>query len=260
VATLFDGASAGALRRLAEAFLTGQLGPGASRFSISNVVPSPDTVTNDVLRLVGEGMTPSHLALLLDSAAECIEVRGSHVRAELVWSGPEVGGAQSRDTSVVLQELFGQAQEEVLVSTFVVHQAGVVFGPLAERMAVMPDLRVRVFLHIGRGARDTVVDDELIREFGDRLRGEWTGLRRPEVYYDPRGLSAVGSVQATWHAKCVVIDREIAFVTSANFTERAQTRNVEAGVLVKSANFAQQLAGQFDALVQARLVTRLPGF
>lgn len=260
MAPLFEGASAGTLRRLAEAFRTGQLGPGASRFSIANVVACPDPVTAEVLRLASEGMSPPHLALLLESVADSVEVRGSHARAELVWSGPEVGVAQSRDTSVVLQELFGKAREEVLVSTFVVYQAGVVFKSLANRMAVVPELRARVFLHIGRGARDTAVDEELVREFGNQLRAEWPGVRRPEVFYDPRGLSADGAVHATWHAKCVVIDREVAFVTSANFTERAQTRNVEAGVLIRSHALARQLADQFDALVQARSVTRLPGF
>jgi phosphatidylserine/phosphatidylglycerophosphate/cardiolipin synthase-like enzyme len=260
LAGLFDGASAGTLRRLAEAFRTGRLGAGASRFSVFSVTPCPETVTDDVLRLVGEGMSESHLVLLLESAADCVEIRGSHVRAELVWSGPEVAGPRSRDTSVVLQALFSQAKDEVLLSTFVVHQPAVVFRGLADRIAERPALNARVFLHIGRGLRDTVIDGELVREFGDHLGREWPGPRRPEVYYDPRGLSVGGSIRATWHAKCVVIDRQVAFVTSANFTERAQTRNVEAGVLISSPEFAQQLAAQFDALVQARLVTRLPGF
>jgi phosphatidylserine/phosphatidylglycerophosphate/cardiolipin synthase-like enzyme len=198
--------------------------------------------------------------LLLDTATECAELRGTHARVELVWSGPETSVAQSRDTAVVLEELFSQARHEVLVSTFVVYQAGHVFRPLSHAMAAVPELRARVFLHVGRTGRDTTADDELVRQFSERLRGEWEDVRHPEVYYDPRGLSPDGSIHATWHAKCAVIDRELAFVTSANFTERAQTRNVEAGVLVRSAHFARQLAAQFDALVHHKLVRRLPGF
>ena len=63
----------------------------------------------------------------------------------------------------------------------------------------------------------------------------------------------------SWHAKCVVVDDDVAFVTSANFTEWAQQRNVEAGVLVRNSHFARQLRAQFDGLVQAKAVRRVPG-
>jgi len=82
--------------------------------------------------------------------------------------------------------------------------------------------------------------------------------RLPEIYYDPRGLSTNPATRATWHAKCVVVDDELAFVTSANFTEWAHQRNVEAGVLVRSRSFNAQLRQQFDSLVRAKLVLRLP--
>lgn len=46
-------------------------------------------------------------------------------------------------------------------------------------------------------------------------------------------------------------------MTSANFTEWAQDRNVEAGVLVRSRSFNAQLRQQFESLVRAKLVVRL---
>ena len=52
--------------------------------------------------------------------------------------------------ATVVRELFGVAQRDVIVSTFVVRQAAAVFRPLAERMHQAPDLRVRLFLHVGR--------------------------------------------------------------------------------------------------------------
>jgi phosphatidylserine/phosphatidylglycerophosphate/cardiolipin synthase-like enzyme len=56
------------------------------------------------------------------------------------------------------------------------------------------------------------------------------------------------------------VDDRVSFVTSANFTEWAQQRNVEAGVLVRNPHFASQLRGQFDTLVQSKSVKRLPGW
>ena len=48
-------------------------------------------------------------------------------------------------------------------------------------------------------------------------------------------------------------------VTSANFTEAAQERNIEAGVLVHDAGFARALRSQFEALVSAGDLRRVPG-
>jgi phosphatidylserine/phosphatidylglycerophosphate/cardiolipin synthase-like enzyme len=80
------------------------------------------------------------------------------------------------------------------------------------------------------------------------------------LYYDPRSLDVDMNRRATWHAKVIVVDDEVSFVTSANFTEWAHQRNVEAGALIRSTDFARQLRQQFDNLVQARVVLEVPGF
>jgi phosphatidylserine/phosphatidylglycerophosphate/cardiolipin synthase-like enzyme len=56
----------------------------------------------------------------------------------------------------------------------------------------------------------------------------------------------------------VVVDGSAAFVTSANFTEAAQDRNIEAGVLVRIPSFAGALVGQFDNLVNSGHIRRAP--
>jgi phosphatidylserine/phosphatidylglycerophosphate/cardiolipin synthase-like enzyme len=261
---IFAHESAGTLRRLADVFASGRLNTPLSAFALKRAAPCSNEFAAEVLRLSNEGMSPQHLALLLSAAADAAEARASQAGAELVWTGPEVPGTSSRDTAIVVPELWRSAQRDVLVSTFVVHDVATVFLPLAQRMDEVPDLRVRIFLHINRNHRDTVLDSELLREFADQFRRAWPGAPRqgsgrPEVYYDPRGLSTDPATRATWHAKCVVVDDELSFVTSANFTEWAHQRNAEAGVLVRSRLFNAQLRQQFDSLVRAKLVQRLPG-
>jgi hypothetical protein len=257
---LFPGMAAGALRTLSDAFRTGRLTAAAGTLSIGRIVPGPADATADILRLLGEGMSPSHLSLLLDSRADLAEAglaSGRH--AELVWTGPEGHQAFSRDTSVVVRELFETAQLSVLVSTFVVRQGVKVFEPLARRMDERPDLDVEVFLHVGRGPRDSRYESEILREFAAEFKGDWPGTRLPKVYYDPRGLAAEPANRATWHAKCVVVDESVAFVASANFTEWAHQKNVEAGVLLRDPPLAMQIRGQFDGLVRSQQVRRVPG-
>jgi phosphatidylserine/phosphatidylglycerophosphate/cardiolipin synthase-like enzyme len=76
------------------------------------------------------------------------------------------------------------------------------------------------------------------------------------VYYDPRSLDEVGE-PAFLHAKCIVIDDERALVTSANLTETAHVRNIEAGVLLEDPVFAKELRLSFEALISRGLVHRV---
>lgn len=256
----FDGASAATLRALASALRNGQLALPITPLAIARVAPtSSNAVTQELMRLTAEGMQSVHLALLMDAMANVVETKLSN-GAELVWTGPESPVSHSRDTAVVVGELFRSAARSVLVSTLVIKQAESVFKPLADRMVDVPGLKVQLFVHVGRGDRDTRHESEILREYAASLRASWPGPFRPALYYDPRSLDMNFDQRATWHAKVVVVDDEISLVTSANFTEWAQRRNVEAGALIRNAEFARQLRHQFEGLVQSRALLEVPGF
>ena len=107
------------------------------------------------------------------------------------------------------------------------------FWTLAGRMDTEPDLRVRLFVNIHRKQRDDTPDAVLLREFADTFQhGLWPGKRLPETFYDPRSLATEGKTRACLHAKCIVIDDHRALITSANFTEAAHKRNIEAGTVI----------------------------
>jgi len=58
------------------------------------------------------------------------------------------------------------------------------------------------------------------------------------------------------HAKCLVIDHDYTLITSANFTDRGQTRNIEAGVAIADRAFATSLERQWWNLVDAEVVVQ----
>ena len=257
----FTSESSTVLKACASALRPGQLALPLSKMSLSRVAHCSVELVADLIRLSSEGISPAHLALLLEISAEVVESRmTAMMAADLVWTGPEATVSHSRDTSVVVEELFANAQHRVLVSSFVVHQGARIFKPLATRMAQVADLRVRLFLHVGREWKDARDDSELLREFGARFAEQWPWPQRPEVYYDPRTVAVDSVERATWHAKCVLVDDDLALVTSANFTEWAHQRNVEVGVLLRNRSFARQLLQQFEGLVESKQVRRLPGF
>jgi phosphatidylserine/phosphatidylglycerophosphate/cardiolipin synthase-like enzyme len=177
---------------------------------------------------------------------------------ELVTTGPEAGGT-NRDTQVVVQDLFRNADRSVLVAGYELYQAEPLFRTLADRMAAEPALHVRMFLNIKRGVGDTTADRELIAGFAHRFRTKhWpAGRRLPEIYFDPRAISMDPKRKAVLHAKCIVIDDRIAFVSSANFTEAGQERNIEVGVLLRTGGSAKRLLSFFDGLVANGLLRRV---
>jgi phosphatidylserine/phosphatidylglycerophosphate/cardiolipin synthase-like enzyme len=55
-----------------------------------------------------------------------------------------------------------------------------------------------------------------------------------------------------------VVDELQAFISSANFTEAAQLRNIEVGVLIRSPVLARQLIQHFETLAAARILKPIP--
>jgi phosphatidylserine/phosphatidylglycerophosphate/cardiolipin synthase-like enzyme len=253
----------GNLVQVAESIETGRLLPPFTPFSVSRHVPTEqcDQVAQELTHLYESGMQISHLVYLLRALADERSAAQSADRAvELVWSGPEIPGAESRDTGVLVGELFATAEKSVLVAGFAVAQGKRIFKALSDRMRELPDLQVRMFLNVARPYRDSAPEAELLKRFADRFRlDEWPGPRAPEVYYDRRALALGDWEHASLHAKCIVVDERKAFITSANFTEAAQMRNIEAGVFIIDSNFARSLVGQFETLISNGLLCQVPG-
>lgn len=172
---------------------------------------------------------------------------------ELVWTGPEAPAGTSRDTAVALRELFESARESVILGGYSFKYARDVLAPLHR---VMRDHRVdaRFFVHVSQVERGVDATAHLHAHLGGFLSESWPfGEPRPHIYYDKRAL-VPGPPYSSLHAKCVVVDGARAFVSSANFTQRAQEHNIEVGVLIVDPNFASFLAAQWMGLIDAAIV------
>lgn len=169
---------------------------------------------------------------------------------DLVWTGPETEGMHNRNTAVVCRELFRTAKQQVLISSFVVYQGREVFAVLAENMDANASLDVKIFLEVQRKQGDTTANAVLVEQFKNRfLAREWPGKRIPQLFYDPRSLNLDSKTRSSLHAKCIVVDKQVCFATSANLTQAAQQRNIEAGFLIRDEKIASQLAGHFEQLL-----------
>lgn len=172
---------------------------------------------------------------------------------ELVWTGPEAPAGTARDTAVVLRALFEGARESVILAGYSFDHARDVLAPLH---ASMREHRFDAyfFVDVPQIARGEQGDAHLVRHLGGFLSANWPfGEPRPRIFYDRRALQP-GPPFCSLHAKCVVVDGARAFVSSANFTQRGQERNIEVGVLIDSPSFATYLAGQWLGLIEAGLL------
>ena len=241
-----------ALQDLASALSDGPMSSGITAHAVQQIAGA--SMTTELLgclnQMTDSGWRPQQIALL---AASIAAARGTSGQADelldLVLSGPEVAGIPTRDTAAVMHALIEQARQEVVVVGYAVHNGRKLFQRLAARMEETPDLKVWFCLNIQRRPTDTSLSSEIVRRFGREFSTKhWPWNPKPEVYYDPRALEPGQTKQTSLHAKCIIVDRREALVTSANFTEAAQERNIEVGVVIRHAPLVTRLAEYFTVL------------
>ena len=249
------------LRELASALKSRRVSAPYSELQVNRIL-SPKLaadVTVALQELVTAGFNEQQIATTLEMLlCDRSEGRKGEPPIDLVTSGPEAPGITNRDTPVVVRELFAHANKSVLVVGYAVYQGQSVFEALAHRMEQIPDLDVRMFLDIARPDKDTTPSEILVSRFAQRFREtQWPkGCRLPAVFYDPRSVDDNKSVRSSLHAKCVVVDADQVFVSSANFTKAGQERNIEVGLKIQSAWLAQRLTRHFQLLHEHGLAVR----
>jgi phosphatidylserine/phosphatidylglycerophosphate/cardiolipin synthase-like enzyme len=124
-------------------------------------------------------------------------------------------------------------------------------------MVQHPELETRMFLDVPRKQGDTSSADALIARFVQQFKSsQWPkGMPLPNVYCCGEQIVQNGK-PGSLHAKCIVVDGEHVFVSSANFTEAAQERNIEVGLLVQSRAVAERVCRFFDALLDSGYFVR----
>ncbi len=185
--------------------------------------------------------------------------REQFLAPDLVVSGPDVPGVPTADTHSVVQSLFQEATSEVILAGYAFYNGQALFERLHEHWTLSPSLKLIFHVDVPRRHGDTSSAEGIIKKYVDEFRAKhWPWHPAPELYFDPRALEADSKSRASLHAKIVVIDRRKLLLTSANFTEAAQQKNVELGVLCSLPYLAERVCSYFEGLRKTGQLRRLP--
>jgi phosphatidylserine/phosphatidylglycerophosphate/cardiolipin synthase-like enzyme len=177
-------------------------------------------------------------AMLRASVATASILRSSS-SVELVWTGPESMIVPVRHTEQVLVSVIDDAQSTIFLVSFVAFDIPVVAATL-ER-ASERGVGISALLEPSKQAGGRVTVDSVAI-----LKNSVPGAR---FYVWERSPEMMGG---SVHAKCVVADARIAFITSANLTGAAMERNIEVGVLIHGGPVPLQLNEQLNALIETK--------
>jgi len=253
---VFSRLSSKDLRLISSGLRSGRLTLPGSPLQIGRVLQGElcATVIKKLTELSALSFSTEQVAILIDAILQDRELSGGvdKTSIDLVTSGPEAPGITNRDTSVVVREMFAHANSTVTVIGYAVYQGQKVFKALAQRMNSRPELQVELFLNISRSDGDTTKSGILVSRYVERFKShQWPkGSRLPTVYYDPRSVSDNTPIRSSLHAKCIVVDETDIFVSSANFTEAGQERNIEVGLRLDNVWLARKLVEHFKKMVQ----------
>jgi phosphatidylserine/phosphatidylglycerophosphate/cardiolipin synthase-like enzyme len=244
---------------LGRALSEGTLRFGYSQASLKPLVGAQAAEVGTALsQLKDDGHSLASIALMCRALSLAQAERDAAIHStQLSISGPDVPGIPIFNTQTTVASLFSQAEQEVLLTSYVFHSAGEILRPLAEKHDANPNLRVRIILDLThrRGPDKqpyAAVAPGFIHHFKEH---QWPGERLPEIWDYREGFESPDA--GVMHAKVIVVDRKVALVTSANFTEAAQDRNIEAGVLIQNSHFSGRLQGYFDSLIEKKVLRRV---
>jgi phosphatidylserine/phosphatidylglycerophosphate/cardiolipin synthase-like enzyme len=256
----FEDCNAGDLEALSAALAGRRLSFPISSLALQRAaLRASEKILADLTALHDRGFSEQQAAYFThELARERAEAAQNQPVLELVVTGPDHGG-MLRDTAVVVDQLFREAQSRVLVVGFALYEGKTVFATLAERMNSLQDLEVTLCLDVSRKANDTSrAPDIALRAARDFDRWHWpSGCRKPQVFYDPRWLAFDSESRAVLHAKCIVIDRQKALITSANPTPAAYRKNIELGIVIQGGDIPRSIDDHFGRLIAAKSLQQL---
>ena len=196
------------------------------------------------------GCTPDEMAGVLKGASHGYLSEKAREQVQLVWTGPDLNQIPVRRSEQILLELINSAKTSLFIVSFV--------------LVNIPKVEEAIREAIDRG-----VDVRMLLESEDKEGTDNFRVTVERIYHDIPGLTlyiwprehreSVDGGFARVHAKCVVVDKTCAFITSANLTSTALEKSIEMGMHVEGGSIALNIYEQLLGMIRAREILPYTG-
>ncbi len=241
------------LEGLKSGFAHGSLKYGVTKEALIQHGAPPDSVEALEAYLNENGLEGQSVPAMLEAILETQDhAYNAALNQSLVVTGPEVSGVTNLKTGSRFLQVVEHAKRELMLATFALFRGDQILAPIHEAMKRNPQLEVTLIVHVGRRHGDSTLTSQIVENFRQEFFSKhwpWEELR-PRVFYFPSSLEMKSSLRGAMHAKFVIADEQRCFITSANFTEAAQSRNIEIGVEISDSHEPKTLAQYFKALIK----------
>lgn len=188
---------------------------------------------------VGSG----EVASMLLAASHAIENASRQQSTELVWTGPTTPFVSARRTEQALLQVIGAAKQNLFVTSFVAYDVSTIVKALND--ACTRGVSISMLLESSQDYGGSISFDVI---------GKMRTLVPTAMLYAWRERAAPFA-DGRVHAKVVVADGDVCFITSANLTGHAMEQNMEAGVLISGGQIPRLLHEHLQALVDTNTVS-----
>lgn len=190
------------------------------------------------------------LASMLRMAAAARAGALRDTRLDVVWTGPGTSAVPSRSTEAVVLEVVASARHQLLLVTYAAFRYPPLVAALGEAAQRGVRTQVLVETRAGAGPLLTLESSTAFVGIPAVTMYEWPASRR---------RTSASGARGRLHAKLVVADRNLAFVTSANLTGSGIEENIECGLLVRGGPVPGRLADHVETLVRQGVFQVLTG-
>lgn len=266
------------IRDLANSIISGEMMFGWNPTSVAKIVGSDEAkaICLELDAAEKSGFSKAQVGQLVMTA---YDGRKAEIEAErqfeLIFSGPQIEGARAASTLQEFDRVVSTANKELLVVTHSIYKADKILASIARRQEM--GAKVTICYNISRNSSQNKgrpaqkVLDEARQDFIKSWGAEYP---LPQVFYFPLSLwrsndpgvppealpalTGVGEREfPVLHTKCIIADRSLALVTSANLSDSAQKRNLELGVLIKNPSYASKICNYFEGAIKTKVLLPL---
>jgi len=192
-------------------------------------------------------ISPKELVAMMLGASHAYYLAKNEETVEMVWTGPRTEMVASRHTEQVFLEVIAAEKRKIFIVSYVAFAIDSIIEGLNE--AIDKNVEVEILFESSSDHGGKISTDS-IEIFHKKLPSA-------KIYAWDEDSKKKSACSGSVHAKCVVADANVAFITSANLTGAALEWNMELGVLVHGGTLPETLYKHLKALITTEVIAKI---